>query len=129
MPPDLALLSTLIGSNYPRLELFFMVPKVFEPLKFDCIFFLRYADLVTLSIHVLHLLLDDRCKGQQVSKTMLIMMSMKFVIFFFNVFVSFLVYVCSVMVQIRVGSSGDWKTIYQPSSKWVYVPVSNQVRQ
>ena len=35
MPPDLALLSTLIGSNYPCLELIFMVPKVFEPLKFD----------------------------------------------------------------------------------------------
>ena len=37
MPPDPALLSTLIGSNYPCLELIFMVPKVFEPLKFDCI--------------------------------------------------------------------------------------------
>ena len=36
MPPDVALLSTLIGSNYPCLELIFMVPKVFEPLKFDC---------------------------------------------------------------------------------------------
>ena len=35
--PDLALSSTLIGSNYPCLELFFIVPKVFEPLKFDCI--------------------------------------------------------------------------------------------
>ena len=37
MPPDLALSSTLISSNYPCLELIFMVPKVFEPLKFDCI--------------------------------------------------------------------------------------------
>ena len=27
MPPDRALLSTLIGSNYPCLELIFMVPK------------------------------------------------------------------------------------------------------
>ena len=35
MPPDMALLSPLIGSNYPCLELIFMVPKVFEPLKFD----------------------------------------------------------------------------------------------
>ena len=33
MPPDLALLSTLTGSNYLCLELIFMVPKVFEPLK------------------------------------------------------------------------------------------------
>ena len=37
MPLDLASLSTLTGSNYPCLELIFMVPKVFEPLKFDCI--------------------------------------------------------------------------------------------
>ena len=37
MHPDLGLLSTLIGWKYPCLELFFMVPKVFEPLKFDCI--------------------------------------------------------------------------------------------
>ena len=36
MPSDLALLSTLIGSNYPCVELIFMVPKVFESLKFDC---------------------------------------------------------------------------------------------
>ena len=35
MLPDLALLSTLIGLNYLCLELIFMVPKVFEPLKFD----------------------------------------------------------------------------------------------
>ena len=28
MPPDLALLSTLIGLNYPCLELIFMVPTV-----------------------------------------------------------------------------------------------------
>ena len=33
--PDLALLSTLIGSNYRCLELIFIVPKVLEPLKFD----------------------------------------------------------------------------------------------
>ena len=37
MSPDLALLSSLIGSNYPCLELIFMVPKVFKPLKFNCI--------------------------------------------------------------------------------------------
>ena len=34
---DLALYLTLIDSNYPCLELIFMVPKVFEPLKFGCI--------------------------------------------------------------------------------------------
>ena len=36
MPSELALLSTLIGSNNPCLEIIFMVLKVFEPLKFDC---------------------------------------------------------------------------------------------
>ena len=39
--PDLALLLTHISSNYPRLEHIFMVPKVFEPLKFYCIQFFR----------------------------------------------------------------------------------------
>ena len=37
--PDLVLLSTLNGSNYSCLELNFMVPKMFEPLKFDCSYF------------------------------------------------------------------------------------------
>ena len=37
MPPDLALLSIRSGWNYPCLELIFMVPKVFEPLRFDSI--------------------------------------------------------------------------------------------
>ena len=37
IPPDVALLSALIGSNYPDFEHIFMVPKVFEPLKFYCI--------------------------------------------------------------------------------------------
>ena len=44
MPSDQGLLSTLIGSNNPCLELIFMVPKVFEPLKFDC----TYKNIVIL---------------------------------------------------------------------------------
>ena len=36
MPPDTALCLTFISSNYPCLEHVFMVPKVFEPLKFYC---------------------------------------------------------------------------------------------
>ena len=36
MPRDLVLLSTLNGSNYPCLELIFMVHNMFKPLKFDC---------------------------------------------------------------------------------------------
>ena len=35
-PSDLALWLTLSSSNYPCLEHNFVVPKVFEPLKFDC---------------------------------------------------------------------------------------------
>ena len=34
----MALWLTLISSNYPCLEHIFMVPRVFEPLKFDCIY-------------------------------------------------------------------------------------------
>ena len=37
MPPDLTLWLTLISSNYPCLKHIFVVPKVFEPLKFYCI--------------------------------------------------------------------------------------------
>ena len=36
MPPDLALRLTLISSNCPYLEHIFMVPMVFELLKFAC---------------------------------------------------------------------------------------------
>ena len=36
--PDLAPWLTLSGSNYPCLEQFSMVPKMFEPLKFDCMY-------------------------------------------------------------------------------------------
>ena len=36
MPTDQVLKLTLPSSNYPCLEHIFMVPKVFEPLKFDC---------------------------------------------------------------------------------------------
>ena len=52
--PDLALLSTLIGSNYPCLELIYMVPKVFEPLKFDCI--KHYQTMWTKQVQYLHFL-------------------------------------------------------------------------
>ena len=37
MHPDLAPRLTFISSNYPCLHPIFMVPKVFEPLKYDCI--------------------------------------------------------------------------------------------
>ena len=51
MPPELALLSTLIGSNYPCLKLIFMVPKEFKPLKFDCknkcILYIKRSDRLT----------------------------------------------------------------------------------
>ena len=36
MPPGMALIVTLCGSNYRCLEQIFMVPKRFEPSKFDC---------------------------------------------------------------------------------------------
>ena len=39
LPPDLAPCITLNGTNYQNLEQIYMVPKMFEPLKFDCILF------------------------------------------------------------------------------------------
>ena len=38
LPPDLVLLLTLSGSNYQYLEQVYMVPKIFELLRFDCIY-------------------------------------------------------------------------------------------
>ena len=44
--PDLAPGLTLSGSNYPYLEQIFMVPKRFEPSKFDCILLIRVHHLL-----------------------------------------------------------------------------------
>ena len=63
MLPELALRLTLISSNYPCLEGIFMVPKVFEPLKFYFIWFsvvvillnvgsgVAFSNLYTLYVH------------------------------------------------------------------------------
>ena len=45
---DLAPWLTLSGSNYPCLEKNSMVPKMFEPLKFDCIFVQNLQNETTL---------------------------------------------------------------------------------
>ena len=39
MLPELVPWVTLSGSNYPCLKWISMVPKMFEPLRFDCIYF------------------------------------------------------------------------------------------
>ena len=54
MPPDLTLLSTLTGLNCPCLEQIFMVPKVFEPLKFYCIFLVLEIALVDGGNEIIH---------------------------------------------------------------------------
>ena len=68
MCPDLALLSTIIGSNYSYLELIFMVPKVFEPLKFsyiwDC---LGRKKLIKKTFGILWL--TSQCPGRVVINT------------------------------------------------------------
>ena len=43
LPFDLAQWLTRSGSNYSCLEQISMVPKMFEPLKFDCTFFFVYV--------------------------------------------------------------------------------------
>ena len=42
--PGLASWLTLSGSNYPCLEQISMVPKMFEPLKFDCMYSLLFIE-------------------------------------------------------------------------------------
>ena len=44
--PDLAPCLTLSGSNYPCLEQFSMVPKMFEPLKFDCTIQIKLSQVI-----------------------------------------------------------------------------------
>ena len=62
MPPDLASWLTLSGSNYPCLDQFSMVPKMLEPLKFDCFPsrafkkpWIRHTPAVKISIRVSNL--------------------------------------------------------------------------
>ena len=43
MPPGMALIVTLRGSKYCSLEHIFMVPKGFEPSKFDCTILCRHG--------------------------------------------------------------------------------------
>ena len=61
----MALLPTLNGSNYPCLELIFIVPKVFQPLKFYCIY------LVLLFLHIVFLVffLDTEPSGTSIGIT------------------------------------------------------------
>ena len=42
---------SLVGSNHPCLELIFMVPKVFEPMKFDCTT-MKNIDFCTVQLKV-----------------------------------------------------------------------------
>ena len=72
VPPGLALIVTFRGSNYRCLEQIFMVPKGFEPSKFDCILkhptelvqLLRCKIWVKVSItlRILHQKEDKICK-------------------------------------------------------------------
>ena len=48
--PDLVPWLTLSDSNYPYLEQFSMVPKMFEPLRFDCI-----LKCFLSSVHVIYI--------------------------------------------------------------------------
>ena len=51
---DLALWLTLSGANNPYLELIFMVPRLFEPLRFDCnIFYFSIAYVVNTHLNCL----------------------------------------------------------------------------
>ena len=58
MPPDLAQWVTLISKNHPCLEHIFMVPKVFEPVKFYCIgYFSGVQILRKFNLRQLHIII------------------------------------------------------------------------
>ena len=52
LPSELALWLTPSGSSYPRLKQIFIIPKMFEPLKFDCNFCsdLRFKSVLMLGV-------------------------------------------------------------------------------
>ena len=54
MPPGMALIVTLRGSNYRCLEQIFMVLKGFEPSKFDCTCFHLYSSYNSTIVCMFH---------------------------------------------------------------------------
>ena len=61
--PELVPWLTLSGSNYPCLERISMVPKMFEPLRFDCSFFFFMQTLLLMSCFFYrHVSLCSFCK-------------------------------------------------------------------
>ena len=50
--PELVPWLTLSGSNYPCLERISMVPKMFEPLKFDCIYKQAWEQFLMVGLFV-----------------------------------------------------------------------------
>ena len=73
LPSDLPLRLTLSGSNYPCLEQISIVPKMFEPLKFDCISNFRSQTAYTFvkcgcSIYFFLSSANLFCRGMDISK-------------------------------------------------------------
>ena len=62
LPSDLALWLTLSGSNYPCLEQISMVPKIFEPWKFECILFMVSLENVYFIFLNYEICFDADCK-------------------------------------------------------------------
>ena len=53
VPPGVALIVTFRGSNYRCLEQIFMVPKGFEPSKFDCIILIHIKLLEVCDLDII----------------------------------------------------------------------------
>ena len=62
MPPSMALIVILRGSDYRSLEQMFMVPKGFEPSKFDCMKILFFPEY-----KVLHYMKYQSLLGKKIS--------------------------------------------------------------
>ena len=68
LPSDLELWLTLSGSSYPCLEQISMIPKVFEPLKFDCRLdrlFSRWVWSASVLAPCTHAKCDRRCSDSE----------------------------------------------------------------
>ena len=115
MPLDLALLSTLIGSNYPCLELIVMVPKVFEPLKFDCTYTSNKSLLFLHSKWVFHWCLRKCAQLLKERRCSLRSIFLSFLCSLRSIFLSFLCSLRSIFLSLVVDSSLE--RLYHPGKQ------------
>ena len=66
--PDLAPWLNLIASNYPSIEQISMVPKIFEPLKFNCVYIFLFSMKTYVVGEALLMSIFSKCFHQEMRK-------------------------------------------------------------